>query len=202
MIRQLEDQPEASDEMLMVRYQRGDHDAFAALVTRHAADVFTTIYYIFGNKSTAERVAHRAFHLVARTAATFNLELNFKTWLHGQVHHLLVETGIEPSLEHEENDVEQAAQISTFALDSTGHPVSFRSHRSQLLLRRIADRLASLPLDMREAFLFKLVGQLSINSIAEAMSIDSDTVRQLIRSAFDRIQEGVLDTEEYARALR
>jgi len=55
---------------------------------------------------------------------------------------------------------------------------------------------------MREAFLFKQVGQLSIVAIADAMCIDTDTVRQLIRSAFDRIQEGVMDTEEYARALR
>ena len=55
---------------------------------------------------------------------------------------------------------------------------------------------------MREAFLFKQVGQLSLNGIATATGVDVDAVRHFMRMAFDRIQDCVADTEEYARALR
>ena len=47
-------QKEATDEMLMVRYQRGHRDAFAALVTRHATTVFSVGYYLLGNEAQAD----------------------------------------------------------------------------------------------------------------------------------------------------
>jgi RNA polymerase sigma-70 factor (ECF subfamily) len=204
MSRITEDRTEASDEMLMVRYQRGDREAFAALVSRHSACVFSLAFYLFGNEVAAEQVARETFHYLASDAATFHLEAQFHTWLFGKVHSIIVQQNHAESARETDADTDWPQSYSRLdALQvETSSPPSSRAYRSQLLLRRVTGRVAQLPLDMREAFLFKQIGQLSIVAIADAMCLDSDTVRQLIRTAFDRLQEGVADTEEYARALR
>jgi RNA polymerase sigma-70 factor (ECF subfamily) len=202
MSRITDDRNEASDEMLMVRYQRGDRNAFAALVGRHSACVFSLAFYLSGEEVTAQEVTRETFHYLASEAATFHLEAQFRTWLFSKVHSIIVKQNLGATGESG-TDAEWPESYSRLdALQVESAPPSSRAYRSQLLLRRVTARLALLPLDMREAFLFKQIGQLSIVAIADAMCLDSDTVRQLIRAAFDRLQEGVTDTEEYARALR
>lgn len=203
MSRLAENPTEASDEMLMVRYQRGNREAFATLVSRHSACVFSVAFYLRGDENAAEGIASATFHHLASDAATFHLEAQFRTWLFGKVHSIIRES-CGDAHPHGDLEIDWGDQLTR--LDSpqpeAASPPSSRAYRSQILLRRVTSRVTSLPLEMREAFLFKQVGQLSIVAIADAMCIDTDTVRQLIRSAFDRIQEGVMDTEEYARALR
>gem|GEM_PF-1366717 len=203
MRRFAENPTEASDEMLMVRYQRGDRDAFAALVDRHATVVYSIAYYLLGDSAAAEQVAHQTFHQLAGDAAAFHLEAQFRAWLFGKVHQIIRDCGAQAQ-PREPADSEwppSTPRIDVIPVDSAS-PSSARAYRSQLLLRRVTSSVASLPVEMREAFLFKQLGQLSIVAVADAMRIDADTVRQLIRAAFDRLQEGVTDTEEYARALR
>jgi RNA polymerase sigma-70 factor (ECF subfamily) len=203
-MRRLSENPtEASDEMLMVRYQRGDRDAFAALVNRHAAAVFSIAFYLLGDTVAAEYVARETFQQLASDAATFHMEAQFRTWLFAKVHRIVRnhDTQAQPDQQADSEWPPSSPKLDALPPEPVS-PSSTRGYRSQLLLRRLTARVASLPLDMREAFLFKQLGQLSIVSVADAMCIDPDTVRQLIRSAFDRLQEGVTDTEEYARALR
>lgn len=203
MSRLAENPTEASDEMLMVRYQRGNRDAFATLVSRHSACVFSVAFYLRGDENAAEHIAGATFHHLASDAATFHMEVQFRTWLFGKVHGIIGEDCVEaqPNGDLEVDWRDHLTRLDSQQAESVSPPSS-RAYRSQILLRRVTSRVTSLPLEMREAFLFKQVGQLSIVAIADAMSLDTDTVRQLIRSAFDRIQEGVMDTEEYARALR
>jgi RNA polymerase sigma-70 factor, ECF subfamily len=203
MTRSAEDQTEASDEMLMVRYQRGNREAFATLVGRHSADVFSLSYYLLGDENAAERVARETFRHVARDAEAFHLESQFRAWLFGITHRLVMEacTDATPNSQHDWS-VRKLSRLEPPPADSALPPASSRAYRSQLLIRRVAARVSSLPLEMREAFLLKQVAQLSIPAIADVMGIDADMARQLIRLAFDRIQESVADTEEYARALR
>jgi RNA polymerase sigma factor (sigma-70 family) len=201
MNRFAEYQKQATDEMLMVRYQRGHRDAFGALVSRYSSTVFSVGYYLLGSESRADKLAQETFLQVVHETPTFHLEANFRTWLFGHLHRV---AGDYQSFYEESRDsqaVSATGSDTEHAPDST-LPVSSRSFRSQILARRVVGRVTSLPFAMREMFLFKQVGQLSLSSIATATGNDLDTVRQLLRGAFDRIQESVADTEEYARALR
>ncbi len=188
----------------MVRYQRGDREAFAALVNRHAATVFSIAFYLLGEAATAEQVASETFHHVASDAANFHLEAQFRTWLFSKLHQIAraCEARAKPDQHQDSEWPPSSPRVELLQTESASSPSSSRGYRSQLLLQRVTARVASLPVDMREAFLFKQLGQLSIVSVADAMGIETDNVRQLVRAAFDRLQEGVTDTEEYARALR
>ena len=202
MTRHSEDQKEATDELLMVRYQRGRRDAFASLVTRHATTIFSVSFYLLGNEVQADKLAQDTFVEVVREAATFHLEAQFRTWVFGLFHKISSKYYAE--FPDKGDDTRNASRVnSTDALDTeSAPPASSRSFRSQILARRVANRVATLPIPMREVFLYKQAGQLSLQNIATATGADVDTVRHLLRAAFDRIQDCVADTEEYARALR
>ena len=201
MTRFAEYQKQATDEMLMVRYQRGHRDAFAALVARHATTIFSVGYYLLGSESHADKVAQETFLQVVREAPTFHLESHFRTWLFSHLHRIAGEFQA-ASNGTDVMSITSAANGAESVGAEAVPPNSSRSFRSQILARRLVSRVTSLPFTMREVFLFKQAGQLSISSIATATGNDVDSVRQLMRGAFDRIQESVADTEEYARALR
>lgn len=202
MTRFAEYQKQATDEMLMVRYQRGHRDAFVALVSRHATTIFSVGYYLLGSEAHADKLAQETFLQVVREAPTFHLESHFRTWLFGHLHRIAAEFHASSKNGNDASNILSPTNSEDHAgLDSVA-PTSSRTFRSQILARRLVSRVTSLPFAMREIFLFKQAGQLSISSIAAATGNDVDTVRQLMRGAFDRIQESVADTEEYARALR
>jgi RNA polymerase sigma factor (sigma-70 family) len=201
MTRFAEYQKQATDEMLMVRYQRGHRDAFGALVSRYASTVFSVGYYLLGSESHADKLAQETFLQVVHENPTFHLEANFRTWLFGHLHRV---AGEYQSFCEDSRDSQQGSSLDSdteHAPDST-LPASSRSFRSQILARRVVSRVTSLPFAMREIFLFKQAGQLSMSGIATATGNDLDTIRQLLRGALDRIQDSVANTEEYARALR
>jgi RNA polymerase sigma-70 factor, ECF subfamily len=200
MMRITEDQKQVTDEMLMVRYQRGSRDAFAALVSRYSSTIFSVGYYLLGSETQADKLAQETFLQVVREAATYNLEAQFRTWIFGLLHKVAGEHYSDHAVSGEEGRSLSSDPVESSTPESP--PPSSRAYRSQILARRVASRVSSLPFPMREAFLFKQAGQLTMNDIATAVGADIDTVRQLIRAAFDRIQGCVADTEEYARALR
>jgi len=202
MTRFSEDQKEATDEMLMVRYQRGRRDAFASLVTRHATTIFSVSFYLLGNEAQADKLAQDTFLQIVREAATFHLEAHFRTWVFGLFHKLSNKYYAEiPDQVDNTRNAGLSNSVDAFGTESVP-PASSRSFRSQILARRVANRVATLPIPMREVFLYKQAGLLSLQNIATATGADVDTVRHLLRAAFDRIQDCVADTEEYARALR
>jgi RNA polymerase sigma-70 factor (ECF subfamily) len=79
-------QAEATDEMLMVRYQRGDREAFAHLVNRHLATVFSYAFQLLGSENAATAVTEATFSSVVGRAAEFKHESRFTTWLFGFAH--------------------------------------------------------------------------------------------------------------------
>lgn len=162
MTRFAEDQKEATDEMLMVRYQRGHRDAFTALVTRHATTVYSVSYYMLGNETQAERLAQETFLQVVRQAATFHLELQFRTWIFGLLHRITNEFSTStPDGSEDQWGLLPTNYLEGMLADSVP-PATSRSFRSQILARRVASRVTSLPLPMREVFLFKQAAQLSL----------------------------------------
>jgi RNA polymerase sigma-70 factor (ECF subfamily) len=202
MNRFAENQKEATDEMLMVRYQRGHREAFATLVNRYAVPVYSVGYYLLRSAAPADQIAREAFLQVVREAATFHLEAQFRTWLFGLLHRIVNEYQLgTPSVQDAIANPSPSNSADVPGPDSAPS-TSSRSFRSQLLARRVANSMSLLPLPIREVFLFKQVGQLSLANIAAATGADIDTVRHLMRMAFDKIQDSVADTEEYARALR
>lgn len=73
-----------SDETLMARVQRGDHDAFAVLVRRHAKLFFAAAYRMCGQAQEAEDVVQDAFLKLWQNPQLWNPAkgAKFTTWFY------------------------------------------------------------------------------------------------------------------------
>lgn len=72
---------EQTDLEIIQSVLRGDKDAFAALVTRHAEAVYKFAYRYLRNSGDAEDVAQEAFVRAWKNIKKFDETKNFKTWL-------------------------------------------------------------------------------------------------------------------------
>ena len=72
---------DASDESLMLRYQRGARDAFALLAERYEPLVYNFALRCVRSVALAESITHQSFSTVVRRSTTFNHEMRFAPWL-------------------------------------------------------------------------------------------------------------------------
>jgi RNA polymerase sigma-70 factor (ECF subfamily) len=185
---------EATDEMLMVRYQRGDREALAHLVRRHAPAVYSYASWVLGDASDARLVTEQLFFAVVGRTAEFKHEVRFTAWLYAMLHALCVQHGQRvpvPSQQPESPTMLEATHAES-SVDSTSSNASGRASIA----------LADLPADQREAFLLREIARLPFAEIAAITESDGDAVRTRVRHALERMHEAVVDTEEYARAQR
>src|SRR5881396_1826590 len=72
----------ASDTEIISRVLGGDHNAYAALVERYKAYVFTLVLRYVKNREDAEEVSQDIFIKAYRSLADFKGTAKFSTWLY------------------------------------------------------------------------------------------------------------------------
>ncbi|HWA71263.1 MAG TPA: RNA polymerase sigma factor [Polyangiaceae bacterium] len=202
-------QGDATDEMLMVRYQRGDAQAFAELVRRHSRTVYNFVFRQLRESSLAEDVTQDVFLRVVQNAGEFKHEARFSTWLYSITRNLCVDQQRRQShRRHASLDVrppgapEGAPPLGDSVADPHPRASAERSAESSEVLASILRAMESLPDEQREVFLLREVAQLPFREIAEVTGTPENTVKSRMRYALDRLREALSDFEEYSRALR
>src|SRR5258706_5429665 len=151
---------DATDEMLMVRYQRGDRDAFAELVRRYKTPVYNFGLRHIRHTNTAEDVTQDVFLRVVQNAAEFKHEARFSTWLYTIARNLCVDHlrklshRRHPSLDQPASSEDTRPMIDNIA---DGHPRASveRSVASVEVAGKIVEAIEALPEDQREVFLLR-----------------------------------------------
>src|SRR5215467_2023484 len=82
---------EMTDEVLMVRFQRGDRTAFTMLVRRHQTALFNFALRQLRVQSVAEDVVQEAFVRVVQNATEFKHEARFSTWVYTITRNLCID---------------------------------------------------------------------------------------------------------------
>src|SRR5512140_330118 len=82
---------DATDEMLMVRYQRGDREAFGELLSRYECPIYNFVLRQVRHGSAAEDVTQEVFLRLVQNAADFKHEARFSTWLYTIARNLCVD---------------------------------------------------------------------------------------------------------------
>lgn len=75
-------QPENSDEVLVVRAQAGDREAFGELIRRRQKKILNLCYRLIGESRTAEELAADVFAEAYRSLRRFHRKAKFETWLY------------------------------------------------------------------------------------------------------------------------
>jgi RNA polymerase sigma-70 factor (ECF subfamily) len=204
-------QSDATDEMLMIRYQRGDRQAFAELVSRHGRRVYNFVLRQLRDEALAEEVTEETFLRVVQSAAQFKNEARFATWLYTIVRNVCVDgerrkrSPRAVDEQRERRDLDREARpnaLSEQAPESSARGSVERSVVSSQVGASIVRVLGDLPDEQREVFLMREIANLPFDDIALITQVPAETVKARMRYALDRLRDALSNFEEYVRALR
>jgi RNA polymerase sigma-70 factor, ECF subfamily len=202
-------QGDATDEMLMVRYQRGDRQAFAELVRRHHRPMYNFVLRQLREVSVAEELTQEVFLRVVQNAGEFKHEARFSTWLYTIARNLCIDQVRRRShRRHASLDAarpgsrDDAPALGDTVADLHPRASVERSTASSEVRDSIVRAVDALPEDQREVFLMREIANLPFRDIAEITGTPENTVKSRMRYALDRLRDALSDFEEYARALR
>lgn len=200
-------QGNATDELLMVRYQRGDRAAFAELLRRYQKPLYNFALRQLRQPNLAEDLTQDTFLRLVQNAAEFKHESRFSTWLYTIARNLCVDQ-LRRQAHRRHASLDQPRQPdATSALHEAvadPHPAASaeRAAAAGEVRTSILRAVDALPDEQREVFLLSEVACLSFKDIAEVTGVGENTVKSRMRYALDRLQEALSEFEEYARALR
>lgn len=201
-------QDDATDEILMVRYQRGERKAFVELVRRHNRPIYNFVLRQLRVPSVAEDVTQDVFMRLVQNAAEFKHEARFLTWLYTIARNLCIDQlrklshRRHASLDQPQVEQSDASLLGDTVADPNPQASAERGALSAEVRSSIVKAVDSLPDDQREVFLLREVANLPFREIAEITGVGENTVKSRMRYALDRLKEALCDFEEYARALR
>jgi len=181
------------DAELITAAQRGDLDAFNALVLRYQNAAYTTAYRLLGEPFSASDAAQEAFINAYRKISEFRGG-NFKAWLLR-----IVTNGVYDRLRYEKRRPADSIEDLPGADSDDGAPlVAHTATPEQASERReaqqvIQDCLGGLPADQRATLVMFDLEDYSYQEVAEGMSVQLGTVKSRLsraRLAMRRCLEG------------
>jgi RNA polymerase sigma-70 factor (ECF subfamily) len=201
---------EVTDEVLMIRFQRGDRAAFTSLVRRHQAPLYNFALRQLGAQAVAEEVVQDTFVRVVQNATEFKHEARFTTWVYTILRNLCIDQlrrralRRHPSLDERSSRGRGGEEEGPTLLEQTADTRASveREATSVELKERIARAVEALPDEQKEVFLLRELSNLPFKEIAEVTGVPENTVKSRMRYALERLQQALCDYEEYARALR
>ena len=162
--------------------QRGEADAFEALVRLYEKRVFALTLRMCGNPEDASEAAQEAFLAAWQGLAFFRGESSFSTWLYRLASNACVNllrrearhrTAAGPSLDDEE-----------LSLDVPDTALSPQDEVERQELRSSIERgLDALSPDHRQVLILREMHQLSYEEISDVLSLDVGTVKSRISRA-------------------
>lgn len=200
---------DASDEMLMVRYQRGDREAFAELVLRYEHSVYNFAIRQLHAAQLSENLTEDVFRRVVENAADFKHEARFSAWLYAIARTLCVEQLTGASLPPNPLPDRKAAgagnhgQAASDSIPDVSTPSRVEPPTtSSQVQNSVLEVIDALPGEQREVFLLRELANLPFEDIARITGAPENTVKSLMRYALDRLQQTLHEFEQYGRALR
>lgn len=194
-----------SDADLMHAYAQGDEAAFARLFDRHERAVLRFIRRSLGprHENAADDVLQDTWISVARAAARYVPSARFTTWLFTVarsrvIDHLRREQPAALSLDapaagaaDAPEDTLGATLADHLAADERQEPLAqVQSRRQAEAFLRAIDEL---PQEQREAVLLQAEGGLSLEEIASACGVGTETAKSRLRYARARLRERLAD---------
>jgi RNA polymerase sigma-70 factor (ECF subfamily) len=173
-----------SDEALMLRYQRGERNAFAMLVRRHQVAVYNFLLRELGSALAADELAQEVFLGVVREGGRFNYETPFATRLFSIACRLVQK-------ERSRNPPPPATAGERGGVA-----------RGETLEDSIVRAVDALPDAEKDVFLLREVADLPFAEIARVTQRTETAVKVQMQHALSRLRITLEDFDEYRRALR
>ena len=178
------------DLTLVRRVQAGDNAAFDLLVRKYQHRIGAVVYRFVPDHAEAQDITQDAFIRAYRALANFRGDSRFYTWLYRIAvntakNHLVAMKRRPPTADIAAEDAEHHAGATRLHDHDTPEHELLR----QELERAVADTVAALPEELRQAITLREVDGLSYDEIAQLMQCPIGTVRSRIFRAREAIDE-------------
>jgi RNA polymerase sigma factor (sigma-70 family) len=183
-----------SDIDLISQVLQGDRMAYAEIIKKHQRFVFTLALRFSKCREDAEEIAQDSFIKAFRALATFKQNAKFSTWLYSIVYTTAMTFLRKKKLDTQSIDDETSLiQLEAYSSD---HTVIDVEHKSKMQFVNLAISQLS-PIDAAIITLF-YQGEQSLEEIAQALGMESNTVKVKLHRARQRLREkieGILKQE-------
>ena len=184
-----------TEQYLIQRAQKGDHEAFAALVTEHQRYIFNLALRVLKNEEEALDLAQETFVRAWTALPNFRGQSQFRTWLYRIVTNLCYNRlpSLRRSLNELGDDVIAELPETDTAFEDTARGLESRELRSYL--HQAMDRLDE---NYRLLISLRYQSELSYEEIATMLNLPLGTVKtglfrakEQLRRALETYQEPV-----------
>lgn len=162
-----------ADDELVERANRRDAEAFEALYDRYRDWVYRLAWRFTGNEADALDVLQETFTYLLGKFPGFRLTASMTTFLYPVVRHVSL------NLRRRRSGAAVDDQLLTGIPDPTA-PATGRTE--------LAAVLAALPHDQREVVLMRFVDDMSLDEIAQALSVPTGTVKSRLHRALESLR--------------
>ena len=154
----------------LARAQAGDHDAFAELVERHEAMVYSLGYHFFGDRSKAEEVAQDVFLQLYRSLGSIESDSHLLFWLRQVTTRRCI-------------DGARRNRMKIVALDDAGDIGAPERHEDPLLDRQLRRLIEELPETQRAVVTLRYQEDLDPSEICRIVGMPVNTVKSHLHRA-------------------
>lgn len=171
------------DAALMLRVQRGDRDAFTELVRKYQQPIFNFILRTLRDETEAEDLAQTTFVQVWKSAARYQANAKFSTWIYTIARNLCLNE-IRRRARHPAESLDGSAPAGEEAiapqLEDRAAPQPPGALLQGELEAKLAEALADLPENQRTAILLCQRDELSYEEIARVLGCSLAATKSLI----------------------
>ena len=187
-----------AEQALVQRAQKGDHEAFAALVTEHQRYVYNLVLRVVRNEEEALDLAQETFLRAWTALPNFRGQSRFRTWLYRIATNLCYNhlPNLRRSLSDLSDDAIADVPENNPAFDNPAH--NLESQELRTYLHKAIDELEE---NYRLLLSLRYQNELSYEEIASTLNLPLGTVKtglfrakEQLRRALDRYQEIVWTT--------
>jgi RNA polymerase sigma-70 factor (ECF subfamily) len=197
---------EDSDEMLMLRYQKGDREAFRTLLMRHRIGITTFAYRYVSDSSAAEDIFQDTFLRLIQQADRYRPAAKFTTLLYTIARNLCIDHLRKMGhRRHQSLDASHGSDKEAESLESTlpgDEPRPARGAFRKEMQGVLTAAIESLPDEQREVFIMREYDDLRFHEIAKITKATINTVKSRMRYALANLRKELAKakiTEEVVR---
>jgi len=179
-----------ADSALMLRFKRGEAQAFELLFSRHLRGIVNFAYRFVRNREVAEELAQEVFLRVYEASAGYRPEAKFTSWIYRIATNVCLNEIRKPRFRalHQSLDADPADQLEKCAEGARNDEPDKLLH-VEAISRILREALDEVPEKQRVAFILNKYQELSYAEVAEAMRISEKAVKSLIHRAKETLAQ-------------
>ncbi|MDR0363942.1 MAG: sigma-70 family RNA polymerase sigma factor [Bacteroidales bacterium] len=179
-----------SDEALIGRYLKGDHNALESLISRHQKKVYTYILMLVRNKNEADDIFQDTFIKVINTlrSGSYNEEGKFIQWIMRIAHNLAIDS-------YRNNKripiTDGGDDFDIFDTIGLQDPCIEEQMIVTQIHKDVRSLIEYLPEDQKEVLYMRMYRDMSFKEIAEATNVSINTALGRMRYALINLRKMV-----------